>query len=62
MDFERAHGQHYVAERKAAYLAEKERYRESLDHYEDLLSRSDLTGGDKERIERNIKVLRRRVG
>lgn len=58
--YERSHGQHYVAESKAAYLAEKRRYRESLNHYQDLLGRSDLTEGDKERIKRNIKVLEAR--
>jgi tetratricopeptide (TPR) repeat protein len=61
MEYERAHGRHYVAEMKAAYLAEKERYQESLAQYEDLLSRSELTEGDKERMEKNIRLLRKRV-
>lgn len=60
-DYERVHDRHYVAERKAAYLAEKGRYRESLDEYEKLLRRSGLTEGDKERVERQVETLRRRV-
>jgi tetratricopeptide (TPR) repeat protein len=60
-DYERVHDWHYVAERKAAYLAEKGRYRKSLDEYEKLLRRSGLTEGDNERIERQVETLRRRV-
>jgi tetratricopeptide (TPR) repeat protein len=61
VDYERAHDRHYVAERKAAYLAEKGRYRESFDEYKKLLRRSGLTEGDKERIERQVETLRRCV-
>lgn len=60
-DYERVHDRYYVAERKAAYLAEQGRYRESLDEYENLLRRAGLTEGDQERIEGQIKTLRRRV-
>jgi tetratricopeptide (TPR) repeat protein len=59
--YERPYKRHFVAEKKAVYLAEKGRYRDSLYAYERLLSRADLTEGDKERIERNIETLRRRV-
>jgi tetratricopeptide (TPR) repeat protein len=60
-DHERVHDRYYVTERRAAYLAEKGRYRESLDAYEDLLRRAGLTEGDQERIGRQIETLRRRV-
>jgi tetratricopeptide (TPR) repeat protein len=59
--YERAHDRHYVAERKAVYLAEKGRYQAGLEEYERLLSRSGLTEGDRERIESQIETLRRRV-
>jgi hypothetical protein len=37
VSYERSHDRHYVAERRAAYLAEQERYAESLAYHEDLV-------------------------
>lgn len=59
--YERAHERHFVAEKKAAYLAQQERYRDSLYAYEELLNRASLTEGDRERITMNIETLRKRV-
>jgi tetratricopeptide (TPR) repeat protein len=56
--YERSHNQHFVAEKKAAYLAGKGRYQESLDCYEDILRRVKLMENDKARIENNISVLK----
>ena len=60
--YERSHDRHYVAESKAAYLAEKGRYQAALDEYERLLTRTGLTESDKRRIERQVATLRKRVG
>jgi tetratricopeptide (TPR) repeat protein len=61
MQYESAHKRYVVAEKKAAYLAEQGRYRDSLYAYESLLRQSGLTEGDKERIEKNIATLKKRV-
>jgi tetratricopeptide (TPR) repeat protein len=55
--YEQGHGRHYVAESKAAYLAEKGRYGESLYHYRDLLRHPSLMEADKARIAENIQAL-----
>ncbi len=60
MQYESAHKRYFVAEKKAAYLAEQERYRDSLYAYEHLLRQNGLTEGDKERIEKNIAALKKR--
>lgn len=61
VEFERAHGRFFVAEHRAAYLAEKGRAAESLERYEDLLLFPGLSGDDRNRIERNIEALRGRT-
>jgi tetratricopeptide (TPR) repeat protein len=59
--YERGHGRHYVTESKAAYLAEKGRYRESLAHYRDLLRHPSLMEADKARIAENIQALEKQL-
>jgi tetratricopeptide (TPR) repeat protein len=59
-DYEHRHARHFVAERRAAYLAEKGRHHESLALYRELLGRPALTEEDKERIRQNIELLQRR--
>ena len=59
-DHERASGRFFAAEHRAAYLAEKGRTRESLTRFKELLGHPGLTEDDKERIRRNIDLLRKR--
>jgi tetratricopeptide (TPR) repeat protein len=61
VDYERDHGRSFVAEKKAAYLAKQGRHQESLEHYEELLTRPHLTKGDRARIKRNIEILKGRA-
>lgn len=57
MAYERRHGQCFVAEQKALYLAERGRGQESLAVYEALLSRASLDEATKERIRQNVCLL-----
>jgi hypothetical protein len=58
--YERAHGRFFVAERKAAFMAEKNWNSDSLTIYERLLTEPALTDEDRERINRNIELLKER--
>lgn len=60
-DYEARHGRFFVAELRAAYLAEKRRDAESLVLYEELLTRPSATEDDKERFRHNIELLRQRT-
>jgi len=60
-DYENTAGTCHVSERRAAYLAEKERWHESVLSYHNLLSHSALGEGDKQRIRHNIKTLLQRA-
>jgi hypothetical protein len=55
---ERRHSRFTVAEHKAAYLAGKDRKRESLAIYDRLVDETSMTEEDKDRIRQNIHVLR----
>jgi tetratricopeptide (TPR) repeat protein len=59
--YERGAGGTFVSERRAGYLAEQGRYRESLVRYQELLSHPGLSEGDKQRIGQNIDLLLQRV-
>lgn len=59
-NYEGLHDRYYVAERKAVYLEEKGRHRESLDVYRRLLTRRELTEGEKARLEQNVQILQGR--
>lgn len=61
MAYESRHGQVFVAESKAIYLAEQGKAEESLALYETLLTRASLDGSTQERIRQNIRRLRQRV-
>ena len=56
--YERAHGQVFVAECKAAYLAQQGRLQESLALYESLLGRSGIDETTRERLRHNIELLK----
>lgn len=58
--YELSLGRSFVAERKAAYLAEKGRTTESLMLYETLLWQTSLADEDEQRIRQNIAVLKAR--
>jgi len=58
VEVERPHGIFFAAERKAAYLAELGRDRESLAIYEGLLWEPSLKDEDRERIRRNVATLK----
>jgi hypothetical protein len=60
--YERAHGRFFVAERKAAFMAEKNWNSDSLTMYERLLTEPSLTDEDRERIKHNISLLKERLG
>ncbi|HEY0101613.1 MAG TPA: hypothetical protein VGB76_21985 [Pyrinomonadaceae bacterium] len=60
--YERSLGRFFVAERKAAFMAEKNWNADSLTMYERLLNEPSLTGEDRERIEQNISLLKERLG
>ena len=60
--YERTHGRFFVAERKAAFMAEKNWNSDSLTIYERLLTEPSLTDEDRERITRNISLLKERLG
>jgi hypothetical protein len=60
--YERAHGRTFVAEHKAAFMAEKGWNSDSLTMYERLLAESSLTDDDKQRINHNISLLKERLG
>jgi predicted negative regulator of RcsB-dependent stress response len=60
--FERRHGRFFVAEQKAAYMAEQGWTSDSLTLYERLLSEPSLTDEDAERLRHNINVLKERLG
>jgi predicted negative regulator of RcsB-dependent stress response len=60
--YEGLHQRHYVAEKRAVYLAAQGRYRESREAYEALLKRPGLTEGDKARMRGQIEQLRGRRG
>lgn len=62
INYERAHGRFFAAERKAAYLAELNRDAESLAMYEQLLFQPSQTGEDAQRIRENISTLKQRLG
>jgi hypothetical protein len=62
ISFERAHGQFFAAEHKAAYMAEMNLTADSLTMYEQLLSEPSLTDEDRERIRQNISILKQRAG
>lgn len=62
MAFERPHGRCFVAEHKAGYLHTLGRDAEALRLYEELLNRSSLTEGEKDRIRTNVTLLRERLG
>jgi tetratricopeptide (TPR) repeat protein len=55
--YEHSHGRFTVTEHKAAYLAEIGEWQPSLDLYEQLLKRPDLTDTDNERIRQNVVLL-----
>lgn len=59
---ERPVGRFFVAERKAAYLAELGWTAESLRLYRSLRAEPSLTAEDSERIERNLALLEERLG
>jgi hypothetical protein len=61
VELERAHGRFFVAEHRAAYLADNGRENESLERYEELLLFPGLTSDDRDRIERNVHLLRERT-
>ena len=52
------HSMFFAAERKAAYLAEQGRASESLAISEGLLWEPSLKDEDRERIQRNVEILR----
>lgn len=56
--YESRYSRFWVAEQKAAYLAEEGMYWESIEVYEGLLSQPYLTEADKERIRGNVGILR----
>lgn len=60
--YERTYGRFFVAERKAAFMAEKGWNSDSLTIYERLLTEPSLTDEDKERINQNIELLKERLG
>ena|SRR4028118_875630 len=60
--YERAHGKFFAAERKAAFMAEKNWNSDSLTMYERLLTEFSPDGDDRERIEQNIALLKERLG
>ena len=60
--YERALGRFFVAERKAAFLADKNWNSDSLTLYERLLTEPSLTDEDRERIQHNISLLKERLG
>jgi tetratricopeptide (TPR) repeat protein len=60
-DYENEAGTWHVSEHRAAYLAEKERWHESVLSYHNLLSHPGLGEGDKQRIRHNIKTLLHRA-
>jgi hypothetical protein len=62
IEYERAHGRFFAAERKAAFMAEKGWTTESLSMYEKLLSAPSLTDEDEERIRTNLSTLKARLG
>ncbi|MCG3138225.1 MAG: hypothetical protein HJJLKODD_02086 [Phycisphaerae bacterium] len=51
---------YYVAEQKAAYLAQQGQVSQSIELYEHLLNQSFITESDKNRIAQNLELLRRR--
>jgi hypothetical protein len=59
---EQPHGRFFVAEQKAAYLAEMGWTADSLMLYQKLLSEPSLTDKDRARIEQNIALLQTRLG
>jgi len=56
--YERRHSRSFVAESKAAYLAERGLVQESVAIYEDLFTQPYLDEGEKERIGKNLEMLR----
>jgi hypothetical protein len=60
--YERAHGRTFVAQHKAAFMAEKGWNSDSLTIYERLLTEPSLTDDDRERINHNIALLKERLG
>lgn len=62
INYERPHARFFVAERKAAFLAEKNWNSDSLALYERLLTEPSLTDDDRERINHNISLLKERLG
>jgi len=60
--YERTHSRFFVAERKAAFLAEKNWNTDSLTLYERLLTEPSLTDEDKKRIQHNISLIKERLG
>lgn len=62
INYERAIGRFFAAERKAAFMAEKGWTAESLAMYERLLSEPSLTEEDEERIRQNLSILKNRAG
>ncbi len=61
VNFERPHARFFVAEQKAAYMAEQGWTADSLTLYERLLSEPTLTDEDATRIRHNISVLQERL-
>lgn len=62
MGYERRSGGHFAAESRAAYLARLGRLEESLLAYEDLLAQESLDEQTRERVHRNIQMLRAQLG
>lgn len=60
--YERALGRYFVAECKAAFMAEKGWNSDSLSLYERLLAEPSLTDEARERIQHNISILKERLG
>lgn len=58
MDYERRAGGCFVAEHRAAYLANLNRLEESLLAYEELAARESLDEQSRERVRQNIDRLR----
>lgn len=56
--YEVRHSHFFVEERKAEYLFYLGREEESVEIYEELLTRDYLMESDKERIRHNVKIIR----
>lgn len=62
MSYERRSGGHFVAESRAAYLAQLGRLEESLLAYEDLAAQESLDEQTRERVRQSINRLRALLG